>query len=239
MPYFKRDDISIYYEIHGEGYPILLLAPGGMRSSIPVWTSGSEWNPITSLSPHYQVIAMDQRNAGQSSAPISGNDNWSTYTNDHIALLDHLNIAQCHVLGGCIGGPYCLGLMEDQPGRVTSAVLQQSIGADNNRDTFYDLFDSWADALKPARPEVPDDAWVQFRSNMFDGDFVYNVTREFVAGCEIPMLVLMGTDVYHPEVTSREIASLAPNAILIEKWKDPEKDNTVENVLAFLAAHTP
>ena len=42
MPYFKRNDISIYYEIHDEGYPILLFAPGGMRSSIPIWTSGSE-----------------------------------------------------------------------------------------------------------------------------------------------------------------------------------------------------
>ena len=74
---------------------------------------------------------------------------------------------------------------------------------------------------------------------MFDGEFVYNVSREFVASCEIPMLVLMGTDVFHPEVTSREIASLAPNAILIEEWKDPENDNTVANVLAFLRKHTP
>lgn len=239
MPYFERDDISIYYEIHGEGYPILLFAPGGMRSSIPIWTSGSEWNPITALTPHYQIIAMDQRNAGKSTAPISGADDWTTYTNDHIALLDHLNINHCHVLGGCIGGPYCLGLMEAQPERVGAAVLQQSIGADNNRDTFYDLYDGWANALRPNRPEVSEQDWVKFRSNMFDGEFVYNVSREFVASCEIPMLVLMGTDVFHPEVTSREIASLAPNATLIEEWKDPENDNTVANVLAFLRKHTP
>ena len=182
---------------------------------------------------------MDQRNAGKSTAPISGSDNWATYTSDHVALLDHLGIDHCHLLGGCIGGPYCLGLMEVQPERVSAAVLQQSIGADNNRDTFYDLYDVWANALKPNRPEVSEADWVQFRSNMFDGDFVYNVTREFVASCEIPMLVLLGTDVYHPEVTSREIASLAPNATLIESWKDPEKDNTVANVLAFLDTHTP
>lgn len=32
MPTFKRDDVSIYYEEYGSGYPILLFAPGGMRS---------------------------------------------------------------------------------------------------------------------------------------------------------------------------------------------------------------
>jgi hypothetical protein len=53
------------------------------------------------------------------------------------------------------------------------------------------------------------------------------------------MLVLMGTDVFHPEVISREIADLAPNATLIENWMDPEKDNTVQNVVDFLKANTP
>ena len=75
MPIFTNDDTSIYYEIHGEGFPVLLFAPGGMRSALSFW-AGSPWNPITTLSPHFQVIAMDQRNAGQSRAPITANDGW-------------------------------------------------------------------------------------------------------------------------------------------------------------------
>ena len=184
MAEFTRGDISLYYEIHGDGFPVLLFAPGGMRSSIEVWTTGSEWNPITALAPHFKVIAMDQRNAGRSTAPISGNDNWHTYTEDHVALLDHLGIDTCHVLGGCIGGPYCFGVIQAIPSRICSAVIQQSIGFDNNRDTFYGLFDGWADALKPSRAEVTDDMWQRFRSNMFDGDFVFNVDQDFVRGCE-------------------------------------------------------
>ena len=74
---------------------------------------------------------------------------------------------------------------------------------------------------------------------MFDRDFVYNVSRDFVAGCETPLLVLMGTDPYHPEVISREIADLAPNARLVERWKDPQAHGTVPTVLEFLRAHTP
>ena len=33
MPTFERGDVSIYYEEYGSGYPLLLFAPGGMRSS--------------------------------------------------------------------------------------------------------------------------------------------------------------------------------------------------------------
>ena len=49
---------------------MLLFAPGGMRSAIPFWET-QPWNPIEALSPHFRVIAMDQRNAGQSTAPVS------------------------------------------------------------------------------------------------------------------------------------------------------------------------
>ena len=49
----------------------------------------------------------------------------------------------------------------------------------------------------------------------------------------------MGKDPCHPESTSREIAALAPDAPLVVRWKDPEGDETVPTVLAFLEAHTP
>ena len=234
---FERGGVSLHYEIHGDGFPILLFAPGGMRSAASFWR-GSEWDPIAALSPHFQVIAMDQRNAGQSRAPVSADDGWQTYTSDHIALLDHLGIDRTHLMGGCIGGPYCLGVIECAPDRVASAVLQQSIGNDgNNRELFFEMFDLWADPLKESMPEVTDDAWRRFRANMFDQPFLYNVSRDFVAACETPLLVLMGSDPYHPESISREIADLAPNAKLVERWKDPATDGTVATVLEFLEAN--
>ncbi len=238
MPFFERDAVKIYYEQHGEGFPVLLFAPGGMRSSVSFW-EGSAVNPITELGSYFGVIAMDQRNAGQSTAPVSANDGWHTYTADHIALLDHLGIERTHVLGGCIGGPYSLGLMKAAPGRVTAAVLQQSIGLDDNRELFYEMFQTWANAIKDDHPEADEGAWQSFKSNMYDGDFDFNVGRDFVKSCDVPMLVLMGDDSYHPQVTSREIAELAPNATLVEQWKSPEEDGTVEQVVEFLRANTP
>lgn len=239
MPTYQRGDLELYYEESGAGFPILLFAPGGMRSAIEFWAR-SPWNPIEALAPHFRVIAMDQRNAGSSRGPIAAQDGWQTYTADHLALLDHLEIERCHVLGGCIGGPYCLGVMQADPQRVASAVLQQPIGFDGqNRPAFYEMFDAWADDLRRSRADVPEEAWSTFRSNMYDGDFVFNVSREFVAQCDTPMLVLMGNDLYHPATTSREIAALAPHAQLVEQWKEPDVvAQTVETVVSFLRAQS-
>ena len=240
MPSFDRDEVSIYYEEYGEGFPLLLFAPGGMRSSIAHWGQ-SPWNPIEELASDFRVIAMDQRNAGRSRAPVAAADGWHVYTADHLALLDHLGIERCHLLGGCIGGPYCFGVMQAAPERVAAAVLQQPIGSSgDNREAFYQMFDGWAADLEKSHPEVTEAALRSFRSNMYDGDFVFNVSRDFVRECRIPMLVLLGNDLYHPSETSREIVQLAPDAELVERWKEPEVvADAVQRVREFLRRRTP
>lgn len=234
MAVFQRDGTSLYYEIHGSGFPILLFAPGGMRSALSFWRS-SPFDPVETLSSQFQVIAMDQRNAGQSFAPISAEDSWHTYTDDHIALLDHLGIDQCHVMGGCIGGSYSFGLMQAAPDRVAAAVIQQTIGLDDNRHAFYDMFDGWAENLNPKQDEK---VLKQFRSNMYDGQFLFSVDRSFVENCPTPLLVLLGNDLYHPESTSRDIMSLSANASLIEDWKTNPLE-TAQAVNNFLLEQTP
>jgi pimeloyl-ACP methyl ester carboxylesterase len=220
MPSFQRGDATIHYDIHGEGFPVLALAPGGMRSSAPYWERVS-WNPAAELAPDYRVILMDQRNAGRSTAPVTARDGWADYTADQIALLDHLEIDRCHLAGMCIGGPYIMGLAEAAPERLAGAVMLQPIGLDGNRQAFHDMFDDWADEKKAGHPEATADDWAAFRANMFDGEFLFNVDEGFVAGCPLPLLVMMGSDVYHPEATSRRVAELAPNATLVERWKEP------------------
>jgi len=81
-----------------------------MRSSIEFWHR-SPFDPTVELASDFRVIAMDQRNAGASRAPVSAADGWETYARDHLALLDHLGIVRCHLMGGCIGSSYCLGLI--------------------------------------------------------------------------------------------------------------------------------
>lgn len=240
MPFFDQGDTHIYYEDHGEGVPLLLIAPGGMRSAVSFW-EGTPWNPITQLSDRYRVVAMDQRNAGQSTAPITADDGWSTYTADQLALMDHLGIDTFHVAGMCIGGPYIMGLIDAAPDRVLSGVVFQTIGLDDNLAAFHDMFDSWADELRPQRPEVSEEAWSAFRASMYDtGMVLFNVDEAWMARCQTPLLVLLGNDIYHPESSSRILAANAPGATLIERWKDGEDRTAAMAAMEdFLALHTP
>jgi len=239
MPYFKRDGISIYFEETGTGFPLVVFAPGGMRSSIEFWQH-SPFDPRREFSGEFRVIAMDQRNAGQSIAPVRTSDGWHSYTGDHLALLDHLGIDRCHVLGGCIGSSYCLGLADAAADRVTSAVLQNPIGLYENREAFYEMFDGWAEGLKESDRELDPEAVARFRASMYGSDFVFNVSRAFVRACRTPLLVLAGNDRYHPAPISDEIANLASHVELLRKWKEPEViATTVDRVRAFLRTHTP
>jgi pimeloyl-ACP methyl ester carboxylesterase len=240
MPNFERNGTSIHFKEFGSGYPILLFAPGGMRSSIEFWPK-SPFDPTRELAADFRVIAMDQRNAGNSRAPLAAADGWHTYTGDHLALLDYLGIKRCHLMGGCIGSSYCLGVIQAAPERVSAAVLQNPIGlSPKNREMFFAMFDGWAQALKPQHPEIDDAGLREFRDRMYDGDFVFNVSRDFVSKVATPLLILMGSDDYHPAPTSEEIAKLAPNAQMLRDWKTPDLiAQTVRRVREFLNANTP
>ncbi len=240
MPTFERAGVSIYYEEFGSGYPLLLFAPGGMRSAIEWWHQ-SAFDPTVELAKDFHVIAMDQRNAGKSRAPISADDSWRTYTGDQVALLDHLAIRTTHIMGGCIGSSYCLGFIQAVPERVSAAILQNPIGlSENNRDQFRQMFDGWATELKQQRLGLDDATFASFRERMYGGEFVFSVSRDFVRACRTPMLVLAGNDAFHPTATAQEIAALAPNAELVLKWREPEiVAGTVKRVRAFLKTHMP
>ena len=239
MPIFKKGDVELYYEEHGSGFPILMIALGGMESAIPVWVE-APWDPIAHLSPHYRVIAMDQRNAGKSWAPISANDGWRDYTADQLALMDHLGIDRFHVAGMCIGGPYIMSLIQAAPQRIASGVVFQTIGLDNNREFFYEMFDTWADEKKPLHPEAGEQDWSSFRQNMFGGDFLFSVSREFVSTCRTPLLVLMGRNRAHPLSSSVDLANLAKNTQVVEHWREPESQPKARAAVErFLAEHTP
>jgi pimeloyl-ACP methyl ester carboxylesterase len=237
VPFFEREGVSLYYEDDGDGEPVLLLAPGGMHSRVGAWRK-APWNPLERLRGSHRVIAMDQRNGGRSTAPIRSDDGWPTYTRDQVALLDHLGVERFAVVGMCIGGPYIMGLIKAAPQRIRAAVMLQPIGLEDNREAFYALFDGWAEALRDRHPEADGATWAAFRETMFGGDFMFGATRDDVAACSTPLLVLMGDDPYHPASISREVARLAPRARLIEQWKHPDQVETADRAIrSFLAGH--
>lgn len=247
MPVMRHDDAEIYYEEFGQGFPILLFAPGGLRSRLEMWhhpAGGPRrvWNDWTEvLAGDYRVIAMDQRNAGQSRAPIRADHGWHTYAADHLALMDHLGHQRFHTLGGCIGGSFCLKLCEVAPERVTSAVLQNPIGLHPAFPEYFpEGFIEWSAERRAGRPDLDAAEMAGFGRNMWGGDLVFCVDRDFVRHCPVPTMLLPGTDKPHPAATSAELAELLPGVEVVTDWRGPEHlENQRRRVMAFLAQHTP
>lgn len=241
MPLFKRNDTTIYYEEHGTGFPLLLIAPGGMNSTV-AWWDRAAFNPLKVYTEDFRLIAMDQRNAGQSSGPLAMDDPWGSFVDDQLALMDHLGVRTFHVMGCCIGCSYALKLIERAPDRVAAAVLEQPIGiVADNRELLAGAWREWGTQLVERRPDITAEAVEAFGRRMWEGEFVLSVSRDFVRTCPTPLLVLPGVDPFHPTAIGREVAELAPRAEVMEPWKDtPERIQAcIERVRSFLKRYTP
>lgn len=242
MPTIEHEGAKVYYEEYGKGFPILTFAPAGVKSTIAVWSQPSApINPITEFTDKFRVIAMDQRNAGGKSwAPITAKDSWHSFTEDHLAVLDHLKIDKCHLYGQCIGGSFIMSLIKAQPQRVASAVLAQPIGRVGPlKPGRAARFDDWAKGLKD-HPEASEQVLDAFYQNLYAPGFLYAVDREFVKKVKIPCMVLAGNDEAHPYPISEETAKLLPNAEFIPQWKEGEALAQAKvRVKEFFLKHTP
>jgi pimeloyl-ACP methyl ester carboxylesterase len=241
MARFDNGETSIYYEEHGRGFPLLLIAPGAMNSTVEMWANAAI-NPLAVYGEDFRLIAMDQRNAGRSTGPLDVADPWGSFASDQLALLDHLGVGAFHVMGCCIGGSFALKLIEQAPTRVAAAVLEQPIGIVNDNGPLIEAtWRAWGTQLAAERPDIDAQTVEEFGTRMWTGDFVISVDKDFVRSCSTPMLVLPGVDAFHPTATGRDIAALAPHGELLEPWRDtPEHvEQAVEAVRRFLRTHIP
>jgi hypothetical protein len=133
-----------------------------------------------------------------------------------------------------------LTLCEMAPERVAAAVLQNPIGMHENRDTWAEAVSGFGTAILARDPSLTPDVIEKFGHNMFGGDFVFSVTREFVRRCRTPLLLQPGTDKPHPPETSAEIARLAPNLEIQKDWRAPTHlAESIKRVADFLTHNTP
>jgi pimeloyl-ACP methyl ester carboxylesterase len=157
-------------------------------------------------------------------------------------VMDRLGHARFHTLGGCIGASYCLQLCEKVPQRVTSAVLQNPIGLHpEHLGYFPDGTIEWGAEHRATRPGEFDAATLAaFSHNMWDSGFAFSVTRDFARRCPIPTLLLPGTDIPHPAVTSTALEQLLPGVEVLRDWRGPTHLTAqCDTVIAFLLKHTP
>jgi pimeloyl-ACP methyl ester carboxylesterase len=243
---YEKGAVRIHFQEAGSGFPLLLIAGGGLNSTISGLTRSSPFNPIEEFKGEYHCIASDLRNAdgGHSSGPLEIDRPWDAYTDDHLGLMDHLGIDKFMVMGFCIGGPFIWNLLKRAPDRVVAAVLAQPSGSrPEARDLFYDRnMKDWGPALVAKRPDLKMEMVDKFLTNMYrtNADFVFTVARDFVRSCTTPVLILPDDIPAHPYAVAMESAMLAPNAeVSMFPWKEPKEriPLAVRQIRSFLRAH--
>ena len=115
MPKVRVRDIDMYYEIHGEGEPVVIINGAGATVEL-------SYRRIPVFAPEFTLILFDNRGAGQTDRPDG------PYTTDQMAddlagLLDVIGIDSAHVQGNSMGGMIAQNFALRYPDRVRSMVL--------------------------------------------------------------------------------------------------------------------
>jgi pimeloyl-ACP methyl ester carboxylesterase len=141
--YYQNHSVTTRYQIDGEG-PVLALIHG-------VGGRLETWDPLLQeFGQGYRVLRYDLRGFGESTK-IKGRYELGSYVEDFVALLDHLEIDRCHVLGFSLGGIIAQAVALVYPGRVNRLVLCSTIAGVNPEDRAF-LRERYV-ALKTSDPE--------------------------------------------------------------------------------------
>ena len=239
MPLCTCQDIDIYYETSGAGWPLLFIS--GL--------SGGSWSwyeQVPFFADHFLTIAYDNRGAGRSSMP-PGPYTMKQLAEDARGLLDHLGIAECFVLGLSMGGMIAQELALLAPTRIRTMVLgcthcggttrippsPEVLQTFMNNDGLSDeqIVDKnlpffFSEECRRERPEVV----ASYRKVQLETPLqpvhAFHAQLAAIAGfsccerlaqIELPTLIVSGTaDVLVPLENARILAKLIPNSELIE-----------------------
>lgn len=208
------NDIRMYYEIHGDGPPLILLH-GGLGSA------GAWANQIPALARQYKVIAVDSRGHGRSTFSAQ-QISYALMTSDVVALMDYLSIKKAHILGWSDGAIIGLNLAIKHPDRLNRLI---AYGANYNpsgmradameNKKIKDYFEKAAREYQALSPDPT--RWDVLQKNL-GGMWTSepNFTAEQLRGITVPTLILDGdNDEAISTEHTKELAGLIPRAELI------------------------
>jgi len=242
--FYERGKVRIHYQEWGSGFPLLLIAGGGLGGSRFQGLT-NPFDAVGEFRNEYRCIGYDLRTStGLSSGPLEVDQPWEMMADDQIGLMDHLGVDKFAVMGFCIGGPLIWNLLKRAPNRVVAAVLAQPSGcrAENPMLLFDTNMQGWGPDYVKRHPDVTMVQVEQFLTKMYKSnpEFVWSVTRDFVKQCKNPVLILPDDIPAHPYAIAMEAAMLAPNAeVSMFPWKEPKEriPLAIRQIKSFLRAH--
>ena len=246
---------SIFYlDSGGSGVPVVFLHAA--TGSVETWEK--QIPAVTGAG--YRFIAFDRRGWGKSTTGRVPD----TAAGDLLALLDHLKIARCHLLGTAAGGFVAFDFAVAYPQRLRSLIIANSIGGLEDKE-LLDLgrrirppqFDALPPEMKELGPTfraadaAGTELWLQFEKHSRpEGPKVptqplkSHLTFAAIAKITLPTLFLTGgADLYAPPPIQQLFAARVKNSESVVLpdvghsgyWEQPEAFNKV--VLAFLKRH--
>jgi len=241
MPILNINETSLFYEIHGNGAPLLFVHTHGLSHEM-------FYPQIQYFSKHYKLILVDLRGNGLSGGlDISNDEILKAQCKDLKLLLDHLDIPQAVFIGVSDGGVLVQKFSYLYPDKVSAIVLSDSYSDNRMKGLFGKLLSAinavswityylpgefflrslkvtyyrWGIAYSTLRNEMlkkrPTD-WIKQRAALHKIDYSH-----FLPHIKVPALCLVGD--FSPTGISRmqETANLIPNArfMLINDSFDP------------------
>jgi pimeloyl-ACP methyl ester carboxylesterase/predicted glycosyltransferase len=117
--YVERDGVRVFYEVHGEGSPTLLL--------LPTWSviHSRHWKAqVPYLGRHYRVVTFDGRGNGLSDRPTDPDAyREEEFAADALAVLDATGTGRAILVSLSIGAIRALLLATNRPDRVAGSVF--------------------------------------------------------------------------------------------------------------------
>ncbi len=138
MPSEKLNGVELYYEVHGSGPPLVLIA--GLASDSQSWQS-----VVGRLSTHHRVIVFDNRGCGRTTS-VTGPISIPAIAEDCLALMHRLGLSTTAVLGHSMGGFVAQDLAARYPSAVDRLILVATSLSNGTRNNA--LFRDWVNYLE-------------------------------------------------------------------------------------------
>ena len=233
MPTLQLNGITLYYEVHGTGMPLVLIA--GLASD------SQSWGPvIPDLARQFQVILFDNRGSGRT-APQDLPLSLSQIAHDVLELLNRLAVPAAHILGHSMGGYIAQLLTLKHPERIRRLILAGTSPQSSHRNG--QLMQDWRNADLTSEEFVRNFFYWIYSRHFFENpgsvkralnyvlQYPYGQSKTAfsnqISACthftgagdlqqiSAPTLVLCGNeDILVPVVESRQLAAQIPGAQL-------------------------
>jgi len=208
--------VRIYYEIYGEGEPLLLLH--GFTMSHEMWTW---W--VDDFSEDYMMIIPDLRGHGKSTNP-SNEFTHRMAAEDMYSLLDKLEIDKFNAMGFSTGAMTLTHMATMDSSRIKAMVLIGStsffpeVCRNLQKEVSFETIDEgWMKALVRQHPGGEDQIRIllqQFHDMAYSYDDM-NFTKAYLSSIKTPTLIIHGDrDEYFPVDIPVESYKAMPNSYL-------------------------